>query len=189
MGQIAAFDRQGRALRLFFEDEARIGLHLPRYRRLTGRGVAPRQPFEPLYEWYWLYGAVEPATGEGHFWELPALDAECFSLYLSKLSEAYADTLNVVVLDNAPAHVAAAVVVPENVVLLPLPPYCPELNPAERLWLYVRRRIDVFDERVRTTLSGLREHVAGIIRSLTPEQITSLTGYSYILDTSNALLS
>lgn len=163
-----------------------MGLHLPRYRRLTARGVCPVQPFEPLYEYYWLYGAVEPLTGESHFWEMPALDAACFTLYLRKLSEAYPDTVNVVALDGAPAHVARSVVVPENVVLLPLPPYSPELNPVERLWLHVRGQIDVFDEAVRTRLDGLRRHVAEIVQALTPERLRSLTGYGYILQASNA---
>jgi len=180
MASMSTFSQQ--PVRLFFQDEARIGLHLPRYRRLTGRGVCPVQPFEPLYECYWLYGAVEPATGEAHFWEMPALDAECFSVYLSALSAAYPDTLNVVVLDNAPAHVAQALVVPTNVVLLPLPPYSPELNPVERLWRHVRQQIDVFEASVRTCLAGLREHVAGILRSLSCEAIQSLTGYGYIRD-------
>lgn len=174
-------------MRLFFEDEARIGLHLPRYRRLCGRGVRPKQPFEPLYEYYWLYGAVEPATGDGYFWELPALDAECFSLYLSKFTQAYAESLCVLVLDGAPAHVARGVVVPENVLLLPLPPYCPELNPVERLWLHVRQHIDVFDAPVRTSLERLREHVGGIVRALTPERVSSLTRYGYIGHALNAL--
>ena len=155
-------------------------MHLPRYRRLTARGVCPVVPHQPLYEYYWLYGAVEPTTGEAHFWEMPALNAECFSLYLAKLAEAYPETLNVVALDNAPAHIAGRVVVPENVVLLPLPPYSPELNPVERLWLHIRQRIDVFEEAVRTTLEGLREHVAEIVRSLTREEVCSVTGYGYI---------
>lgn len=76
---------------------------------------------------------------------------------------------------------AAAVVVPRNVVLLPLPPYSPELNPVERLWLHVRQQIDVFDASVRTKLSSLREHVAEIVRSLSAETVQSLTGYDYIL--------
>ena len=85
-------------------------------------------------------------------------------------------------LDNAPAHVAKAVRVPRNVALLPLPSYSPELNPVERLWLHVRQRVDVFDEAVRTALGDLREHVAEIVRSLTPEALRSLTGYGYILE-------
>ena len=67
-------------------------------------------------------------------------------------------------------------------VLLPLPAYSPELNPVERPWLYVRQQVDVFDEAVRTTISGLREHMARIIRSLTLNVLRSLTGYDYILD-------
>lgn len=186
MASITTFCEGYASVRLFFQDEARIGLHLPRYRRLTARGVCPVQPFEPLYEFYWLYGAVEPVTGEAHFWEMPALNGECFSLYLAKLGAAYPETLNVVVLDNAPAHVARRVVVPENVVLLPLPSYTPELNPVERLWLYVRQQVDVFDEVARTSLAGLREHVAEIVRSLGAEVLQSLTGYDYILDAARA---
>lgn len=179
MAAVAAFSEQ--PVRLFFQDEARMGLHLPKYRRLTAKGVCPVQPFDPLYEYYWLYGAVEPATGEAHFWEMPALNADCFSVYLSELSKAYPETLNVIALDNAPAHIARAVQVPANVVLLPLPSYSPELNPVERLWLHVRQQIDVFDVAVRTTLDGLREHVAEILRSLTSGALQSLTGYGYIL--------
>lgn len=187
MASVTAFSE--RPVRLFFQDEARVGLHLPRYRRVTAPGVCPVQPFDPLYEFYWLYGAVEPATGESHFWEMPALNADCFTVYLSKLSEAYPDTLNVIALDNAPAHIARAVRVPDNVVLLPLPPYSPELNPVERLWLHVRQQVDVFDLAVRTTIDGLREHVAEIVRSLTPDALRSLTGYDYILDAMSGLRS
>lgn len=144
--------------------------------------MQPRQPVAPLYEYYWLYGAVEPTTGETFYLEMPRLDGDCFGVFLAEMSRAYAETLNVLVLDNAPAHVAAHVRVPENVVLLYLPPYCPELNPVERLWLEVRRRINVFDAAVRSTLVGLREHVAEIVRGLLSEQIASITGYRYILN-------
>ena len=111
---------------------------------------------------------------------MPRLDGDCFGVFLSQMSRAYAKTLNVLVLDNAPAHVAGHVHVPENVVLLYLPPYCPELNPVERLWLEVRRRIDVFDATVRSRLIGLREHVAEIVRGLHCEQVAGITGYRYI---------
>lgn len=184
---IETFAADGRALRLFFEDEARMGLHLPRYRRITSRGVTPKQPCAPLYEYYWLYGAVEPKTGETFYLEMPALDGDCFSVFLREFARAYPASLNVMVLDNAPAHIAQKVAVPENIVLLPLPPYCPELNPVERLWLAVRRRIDVFDEAVRTRLEALREHVAEIICGFSPVEVARLTGYGYILDATRAL--
>ncbi len=172
-------------MRLFFEDEARFGLHLPRYRRITSRGVRPKQPVAPLYESYWLYAAVEPKTGEAFFLEMPALDSDCFGVFLRELSRAYPESLNVVVLDGAGAHRGGSLVVPENVVLLPLPAYSPELNPVERLWLALRQRIDVFDVLVRSKLEALREHVAGHVRALTDEQVQSLTGYGYILSALN----
>lgn len=135
---------------------------------------------EPLYEYYWLYAAVEPVTGEALWLEMPALNADCFSAFLNELSRHYPESLNVVVLDNAPAHTAREVAVPENVMLVPLPPYSPELNPVERLWLDLKRRIDVLGEAVRTNLAALQEHVARIIRSYSAEEIASLTAYRYL---------
>lgn len=115
-----------RPVRLWFEDETRIGLKLPRYRRVTARGVRPVQLYQPLYEYYWLYGSVEPKTGESFYLEMPALDVDCFGVYLAELARRYSAHTNVVVLDGAPAHTGHALVVPENVVLLFLPPYSPE---------------------------------------------------------------
>ena len=178
---------QRRPLRLFFEDEARMGLNLPRYRRVTARGVAPKQPYQPLYKYYWLYGAVEPKTGEAFYLEMPRLDSLCFSAFLRELARAYPKSFNVVVLDNAPAHIAGDVAVPDNVGLLYLPPYSPELNPVERLWLAVRERIDVFDEAVRSRLEALRDHVAEIVCGFNADEVARLTGYDYILDATRAL--
>lgn len=166
-----------------------MGLHLPRYRRLTACGVQPVQPVASLYEYYWLYGAVEPKTGEGLFWEMPALDADCFTVFLRELGQAYPETLNVVIADNAPGHVARRVAVPDNVVLWHLPAYSPELNPVERLWLEIRRGIDVFDSAVRSSLAALRESVAAIVRQLTAEQLKRVTGYDYVLDATCTVLS
>jgi DDE superfamily endonuclease len=106
---------------------------MPVRRRLTVDGVKPIQVVEPLYEYYWLYAAVEPTTGETFWWELPRLDADCFSVFLRQLSQHYAESLNIVLLDQAPAHVAQRVQIPANVVLMWLPAYSPELNPVERL--------------------------------------------------------
>lgn len=184
---IASIAADGRPLRLWYQDEARFGLHLPRYRRLTAHGVKPRQPFEPLYEYSWLYGAVEPQSGESFFLQLPHLDSGCFEVFLAELSKSAPEALNVVVVDNAPAHVKQSLLVPENIVLLWLPPYSPELNPVERLWLAIRQKIDVFSSGIRTSIDALEEHIASIVCALTPTQIASLTGYDYILQAINGL--
>ena len=184
MGSIVPFarSRADQPVRLFTQDESRFGLHLPCYRRLTNKGVKPRQPFELLYEYYWLYGAVEPASGENFFLELPHLNSDCFTVFLAQLSRHYHDSLNIMLIDGAPAHIAKAVEVPENIILIRLPSYSPELNPVERLWLDIKRRIDVYDPNIRSSLPALQDHVAGILRGYSNEYIASLTGYDYIVN-------
>ena len=108
------------------------------------------------------------------------------SVFLGELSKVAAESLNVVVLDNAPAHIARGLVVAENIVLLALPPYSPELNPVERLWLAIRKKLKVFDETIRTSLRALEEHVGEILRAFTPKEIASLTEYNYIRHSVNA---
>ena len=60
------------------------------------------------------------------------------------------------VLDRAGWHVARRLAAPANITLVPLPPYSPELNPVERVWLYLRERF--LSHRV---LDGLRGRARG----------------------------
>jgi len=174
-------------VRVFCQDESRFGLHLPVRRRLTGYGVKPLQVVAPLYAYYWRYAAVEPTTGDAFWWELPRLDADCFSVFLRQLSQHDAESLNIILLDQAPAHVAQRVPIPEPVVLVWLPAYSPELHPVERLWEDLKRRIDVLNVQVRSSLLALQEHVAGLVQRSAAETIASLTGYAYLVEAVHAL--
>jgi hypothetical protein len=149
--------------------------------------VKPVQIVAPLDAYYWLYAAVAPTTGEAFWWELPGLDADCFTVFLRQFGQHYADSLNIMFLEQAPAQVAQRVEVPENVLLVWLPASSPELNPVERLWEDLKSRIDVLDTRVRSSLVALQEHVADLIHRYTAETIASLTGYAYLVDAINAL--
>lgn len=146
-------------------------------RCITAPGVKPHQLVLPRYKYIWVFGAVEPATGESFFLEMPALDSACFQVYLDELSRAYPDTLNVLVIDGAPAHIAQALAPPENVVLFRLPPYCPELNPMERVWQDVRGRLPI---DLPAGLRALADDVARVLCDYTPDDLASLTGYPYL---------
>ena len=136
------------------------------------------------YDWFYLYGAVEPTTGEAFFLQLPRLTADCFQLFINQLSVAYPDSLNIVVLDNGRFHRAKSLCIPENVVFIFLPPYSPELNPIERLWQ------DIKDDLPLKTCESLDEmelQVNEIIRRYHKEEIQSLTSFAYFINAVNEL--
>jgi hypothetical protein len=112
---------------------------------------------------------------------MPALDSACFQAFLDEFSRAYPDTLNVLVIDGAPAHIAHSLKIPENVVLFRLPPYCPELNPIERVWQDFRRRLSV---DLPHSLQVLADDAARVVCEYTPQVLASLTGYPYLLTAS-----
>ncbi|MGL5833751.1 MAG: transposase [Waterburya sp.] len=64
------------------------------------------------------------------------------------------------------------------------PPYCPELNPIERLWEHIKAALKWTSFK---TLAQLQTKVDPLIRDLTPEVIASITGYSFIMDAQSAL--
>ncbi len=68
---------------------------------------------------------------------------------------------------------------PDNVILLFQPPYCPELNPIERLWEYLKADLKWSSFK---SLEQLQEKVEQLLAELTPEVVASITGYSFILD-------
>jgi hypothetical protein len=130
----------------------------------------------PRYEYFWFYGAVEPLSGESFFLELPALDTPCFQAFLDEFSRDFPDTLNLLVLDGAPAHIAHALLFPDNVLPVRLPPYSPELNPVERVWLDLRRFLG---DTLPSDLQALADATAAIVRNYTPDALASLTHFGY----------
>ena len=169
-------------VRLFCQDESRYGTIQDTYRRITAQGVKPIAKVDYTYEATYLYGAVEPLTGERCFLELPSLNTTYFQLFIDHLSETFAHTLNVVILDNGRFHHAKALKVPENVILLFLPPYCPELNPIERLWQDIKAKLFA---KTYQTFKQMQENITQILRAYSNTDISSITGFSYFIKTAN----
>jgi hypothetical protein len=119
---------------VFSQDESRFGLLTVRRRRLIAQGVQPIGPVQHVFQWFSVYGAVEPMTGDRFSLALPYLNAEMFQLFIDAFAAAFPSSLNVLLLDNSSAPTAERLIRPANVCLVFLPPYCPELNPIERVW-------------------------------------------------------
>ena len=104
------------------------------------RGSRPTAPRDQRYAWAYLFAAVCPARGTGAALVLPYADAEMMSLHLAEISACVtAGAHAVLLLDQAGWHQSGGrLQVPENITLVPLPAYSPELNPVETIWPYLR---------------------------------------------------
>ncbi len=117
----------------------RVGQKNPITRRWAKRGTRPAAPKDQRTASAYIFGAICPANGKGAAVVMPRCVTEAMSLHLVELSAAVApDAHAVVLLDQAGWHRARALVVPDNITLMPLPAYAPELNPVENIWQFMR---------------------------------------------------
>ena len=121
----------------------------------------------------YLFGAVNPQTGESSALLAPTVNTDYMNHHLRFLSEqAGVDVQVILVLDRAGWHVAKALEVPANMTLLYLPPYSPELNPVERLWAYLRSHYR--SNRVYQDYDALLDASGQAWNQLTPELLCSI---------------
>lgn len=174
-----------RPIRLFSQDESRFGLITVQRRRITRKGVKPLGVFQQKFESFYLYGAVEVSTGESFFQEADKCNSETFGDYLKDLSQAFPDSLNLLLEDNGRHHTAKTLEIPENVRLIFLPPYSPELNPIERFWQTMKEKVAWL---ACETLEPLQDRVRTILSEFSAPQLQSLTGYPYLLQPFSTLI-
>lgn len=148
-------------------------------RKLTGKGIQPIGTEQWCFDYLWLYGVIEPKTGESYFAEFSHVDGVCFQEYLRWFSARYPDDLHLIQVDNGRLHTWSELELPENIILLFQPPYCPQVNPIERLWKEIKKLLkwELFN-----SLDELRYKLAQVLSNLTPVVITSVAGWDFILE-------
>ena len=165
-------------LELWAMDESRFGLHTVQRRRITVRGVKPIGRYQHAFANFYVYGAVAPRSGDGYFEAHAAFNAVTFQGFITEFAAARPTTFNVLIVDNARVHHAADLPLPPNVALLFQPPYAPELNPAERVWLALK---DDLAWRLFEDLLALQDALAEHIEGLDAAALRSLTAYPYLI--------
>ena len=99
--------------------------------------------------WSYIFGAVCPERAEAAALIMPHADTQAMSAHLAEIAKTVASGAHaLLILDGAGWHGSAELEVPDNITLLKLPPYSPELNPMENVWAYLRANklaISVFD--------------------------------------------
>jgi transposase len=143
-------------------------------------------PVQHAFDWFSGYGAVAPTTGERFFLERPSLNAETCQLCVEAFAEAYPDSWNSLWLDNSGAHIAQGIRWPEHVRGVWLPLYGPELNPIERVWRDLK---DDLAWQQFPNLEAPQDDVGQLLRAYDARTLQSLTGYAYLVDAINALVS
>jgi hypothetical protein len=118
-------------------DEHRLGLK-PLSRRVWAKtGARPLAVSWHKYQWLYLYAFVRPSSGEVEWWVANSVNTPLFQSIIDAFAKARGaspDKAVVVLLDNAGWHRAKALEIPEGLHFCFLPPYSPELQPAEKLW-------------------------------------------------------
>jgi hypothetical protein len=167
-------------MRVLFQDEGRFGRISDARTCWAPLPLRPTVGSQLVREYVYAYVAVCPADGQISSMILPWVDARLMSIFLAQTAAQFPHEYCVMFLDGAGWHKAHELTVPANMRLLPLPPYSPELNPAEHVWEYIREndiRNQVFDDldevmdTVETSLRHLHE---------SPEVLRSMTAFPWI---------
>jgi hypothetical protein len=118
-------------------DEHRIGLK-PVLRKLWAfRGQRPVVRVQHRFEWLYLWAFVNPQTGQSLWYILPRVGVEAYRLVLADFAKSISasqDKHILLVQDQAGWHTSKRLALPTGIEAVFLPPYSPELQPAERLW-------------------------------------------------------
>jgi DDE superfamily endonuclease len=180
-------------VRFFCQDETRIGLKTISGRKITLRGIKPRGKVQCgsvpgeyssghlpwQFKATYLYGVVEPATGEHFFYEFSHLNTDCFQVFLNLVSAQFSESILIIQLDQAGCHKAKRLQIPANIILMYQPSHAPETNPIERVWLHLKQGLRW---KLPKTLEELQLLVSQRLEEMTLEVIAALTGRRSILE-------
>lgn len=144
---------------------------------MTAKGIKPICPFHQVFETLYLFGAFSPLNGDSFLLEMPNCNADNFQAFLDGFSAREPDEFKIMVLDNGAFHKAKSLKIPDNIGPIFLPPYSPELNPAENIWAALKRK---FTNKLHKTLDELSGFITAATNSLEAKDIKKTCGFPYI---------
>ena len=164
-----------------FQDEARFG-RMVRLRRCWA--PAPLRPvLSNAYqrEYTYVYGAVGPKGGLFDWMLSEHMNTVQMGVFLARVGMAHPEHFIVMVVDGASSHVSKDLQVPENMCLLRLPPYSPELNPCENIWDELREKL--FPNRVYSSMQEVVSQLEAGLPAFAKNhsKIQSITGRDWII--------
>ena len=162
------------AIEIWFADEARIGQKNKITRRWARRGTRPAAPSDQRTASTYIFGAICPAQGKGAALVLPRCNTAAMNLHLAEIAQAVAPGGHAVLLvDQAGWHLSHRLVIPHNITIVPLPPKCPELNPVENIWQFMRN--NWLSNRVFSSYDNILEHCCDAWNRLVDQPCTIMS--------------
>lgn len=130
----------GKTIEVWFQDESRVGQQGGLTRIWAPKGSRPVKTRDCRHVSAYLFGAVCPERATGAALVMPHVNTEAMNHHLQEIAKQVAPGAHaVVVCDGAGWHqTGGGLAVPDNLTLLRLPPYAPELNPMENVWAFLK---------------------------------------------------
>jgi transposase len=126
-------------IEIWWQDESRIGQQGSLSRVWATKGTRPRVVRQRQFLSTYIFGACCPDKDKGCALILPECTASMMQIHLEEISkQVEIDFHAIVLMDRASWHTTEALNIPQNISLLPLPPYSPELNPMEQVWQKIK---------------------------------------------------
>jgi len=167
-------------VRLMPEDEAGFGrINKPRS-CWCPKGVRPVVPCHHIRQHRYAFGAVDPIDGEKFFLTAPKCNTEMMNIYLSELSKYFPSDFIVLMCDRAGWHGSKTLAIPDNICIVNIPPYTPEMNPMEQIWREIRTQ--GFRNEIFQTLEKVDDRLCDTICDLSPDTIKSICGRQWLLE-------
>jgi transposase len=173
-------------IRLMFMDEARFGRISDTRRCWCPKPIRPVCYAMVSQEYTYAYAAASVSDGTMDSLILPHVNGDCMQIFLDEVSARHPNDRIVMVLDGAGWHKNESLMIPDNLRLLSLPPYSPELNPVEHIWDDLREK--EFHNRVFDSIDSLEDHLEKTLHDMEHdhERIHSIVAWPWII---NALMN
>ena len=166
-------------IRYWTQDESRFGLKTITRRRLTLKKVKPGVKVQWRFQAFYLYGVVEPLTGECMIRPYDHVNTKNFQQFLNDFSQQYSTDFHVIQTDNARFHGGNELIMPDNVMLLYQPPHSPQVNSAEQLWDWAKSEIA---NQIFPNVEVLKKTLNQLFLSKPKAFFASLTRRNFIFD-------
>ncbi|WP_425361661.1 IS630 family transposase [Candidatus Tisiphia endosymbiont of Mystacides longicornis] len=165
---------------MYFFDESRFGTHSKLGHGWFRKGIRTQVKIKIGFQNFYVYSAVNPITGDDFSLMMPNVNTMSLNMFLAEMSKHIGVQKAIVVMDCAGWHKAKDLVVPANIEILYLPPYSPELNPAERLWEHLKS--EAIKNKVYNTIEQLEIVVSSSIKNLNTLLIQSICCMNHLLN-------